>query len=247
MPGPRPTRTHAWWQRAILVASMMLVNGLLGGCYIEPSASDLAAIRGGKETLVLIRLACGDPQHERPEFLAATGMNPGAISNAFKLGYVDEDGQPHEIHAVVVGETAWALSKASWSEGWFALAWPPGYRYLAFGMSRARVDFISIIPFQTPAKLPPEAPLWRIEVPAKTPVIYAGTFRALPCDSANSREKAQQQFAESPSTLRVEDERETAAAVLRRDAPTLPPPVTRLAILQTGPLLHGVPPSDQTQ
>ena len=43
----------------------------------------------------------------------------------------------------------------------------------------------------------------------------------------------------------VADEAETAVQTARRDLPSLPPPVTRLAVLHTGPILLDVPPPAQ--
>ena len=230
-----------------MLAAIMLLSGLFGACAPTPSADELAAVRGGKDALVLIRLACGDPQHEYPDFLyPASSLHrlDLQISHALSLGYLEADGRPRRIYAP---GTYRVVSKAAWSQGWFAVIWAPGYHYLTFGMRGGPVTEFGTAFEIYPSVLPAEAPLWRIEVPAGAPVIYAGTFRSAACSGdKGSPETLQHQFGQDP-TLRLEDEREGAAAVISRDLPTLPPPVTRLAVLQTGPLVHGLPPSDRQQ
>jgi hypothetical protein len=120
------------------------------------------------------------------------------------------------------------FSKEAQTEGWTVLIRPPGYYYLTF---------------RAPGTLRQSLPRWRVEVPPGTALVYVGTFHLtgttevpLCCGSERSLFTGIDQTA-----TQIEDESDAAAQRARRDLPSLPPPLTRLAVLHSGPTLLGVP------
>ncbi len=79
----------------------------------------------------------------------------------------------------------------------------------------------------------------RIELPPKVPLLYVGTFH-VDCPTYEFGRRVHVRSARAA----VEDETDAAAGVARREFPSLPLPVTRLAVRQSGPILLGVPPVD---
>jgi hypothetical protein len=218
----------------IVTTWILLLSCLLAGCSGAPSADDLAAIRGGNAAMVLIRLVCGDPHREGNQLLNSRGdlLN---INSGFGFRDFEEGGRLRHLSSV--DNPVRALSDSAWAEGWVAIIRSPGYHYLTFSITNT-----FIVQADTH-----QEPLYRIEVPARTPVIYAGTFHDTSCGGTSSGTKNLINFGRRPQALLIEDEREAAAAVVRRDVSVLPSPVTRLAVLQTGPILLGVPPTVSPQ
>jgi hypothetical protein len=138
------------------------------------------------------------------------------------------------------------LSQEASARGWFVLIKPPGYYYVHFvqlGLEIANNRQGLPPGGETKTLLGPRVwdplggqPALRIELPPKVPLSYVGTFH-IACPTYDSAEK----FLVRSTTAAVEDETEAAAALARREFPSLPQPVTRLARPQTGPILLGVP------
>jgi hypothetical protein len=184
---------------------------------------DLDQVRTGARALLLLRLI-GTDQHgtTRQPLIGSFSADP--IGTGW--GDFESGGKP----------LAWlprSPSDAAWAEGWVNMALAPGYYYLAILPARRTDAF-------TYAAMLDRAPRWRIEVPAGVPVIYAGTLAL-----------AERTEPGLLSTLwvgidydrsEVRDETAAATALAARDLPALPPPHTRLAVRQSGPIRLGVPP-----
>ena len=219
------------WQRNAVAASMILLSGLLGGC--GGTAIPLPDINSGKKTLVLLRLACGEAPNEYPGFLTS---DDGKRLDTMFLGFGSVDVEHGgETYVFIDMRT---LSRSAIGEGWIALIRPPGFLYLTFGFQLNPSAGGDILALLMPRwRLAPGEPYWRVEMPPGTPVVYAGTFRDVAC-GPTPQHNFQRDFGKPASVLRIEDEREAATTLIRRDLPTMPAPVTRLAI---GPIPRGVP------
>jgi hypothetical protein len=123
------------------------------------------------------------------------------------------------------------LSAEERHQGWLTLTLPAGYYYFAFG---ADIFFRTKTVFGNDARADymKAAPRWRIAVPPGAPVVYAGTFHLIEPDFGTLDQAA----------TKIEDETAMAIESSHRDLPSLPPPVTRLAVLHTGPILLDMPP-----
>lgn len=192
------------------------------------TSGETSAVRQGSETLVLLRFTARNGEGKPVDLfdLQTTGIRIG-------LGDFNSGGVPKTYDFKV-------LSGAGRAAGWIALVVPPGYYYLAVqrpfqGMSAEPGSFLDADSIFV------GLPRWRIEVPQGTPVLYAGSFRLSVRTWWNLL--GPDHFDINQGETRIEDERDAATAISRRDAPTLPPPVTRLAVLQTGPVLLGMPAS----
>jgi hypothetical protein len=138
------------------------------------------------------------------------------------------------------------LSKEATAQGWTALIKPPGYYYLHFvGITQGyTLNLAGYAPEREVRSLGPVSdplghkPTLRIELPPQAPIVYIGTIR-IDCPTP---EDVASVFVRS-ALASVADEHEAAVRLALREFPSLPPPVTRLAARQSGPILLGVPPS----
>jgi hypothetical protein len=210
----------------------MLLLLFLAGCYshlptpLLPdrlSPDELAAIDSGASVAVLLRLVAHDEMGNRLDPFKASYRSKTGSYLGLDIGDFDSGGKVPKMHDFHI------LSTEAWNEGWLTLILPPGYYYLVIG------------PYTFAGNYRPEdyytsLPRWRIEVPKGAAVIYAGTFLF-------------HHFTGSfwprgpldPAT-KIEDETDLALQAARRDLPSLPPPVTRITIRHTGPILLGIPP-----
>jgi hypothetical protein len=224
----------------------MLLLLFLAGCYSHLptpppdrlTPDELAAIDSGASAAVLLRLVAHDETgnsldpfgpdpfvFDKAGHRSKTGSYLGIDIGDFDSGgkvpkckcSVDDFEQLHDFHI---------LSTEAWNEGWLTLILPPGYYYLV-GPS-----FPNFYPRQDTS-----LPRWRIEVPKGAAVIYAGTFLL-----HRSTGSFWVRGGLDPAATKIEDETDLALQAARRDLPSLPPPVTRITIRHTGPILLGIPP-----
>jgi hypothetical protein len=186
----------------------------------------LAPVRRGEQAAVLLRFVVTDEEgKDIPPFAHALGDD----SLGLAMGDFDTGGLP--TRRVVPTRFA---STASQAEGTVILLLPPGYHYLVIQGAR-RTDALTY-----DARFA-RTPRWRIAVPPGVAVVYAGSFRL--------RAKAIHLLfgdtvigeVDQEATV-VQDEAAWARSAAARDLPTLPAPMTRLAVRHTGPVLLGLPP-----
>ena len=219
--------------RAVTAVLTMAFAGIvLMGCTGRAvSPGDLAAINRRSNALVLLRIV-GESDSGEPPAIMGTSM--GGEGVVIGIGDFDSGGAPKECHwfaPFALGYYCKSLSEEARARGWIALTLSPGYYYLAIKPPHKA---------GTPEPYPPFSglPRWRIEVPAETPVVYAGTFHL---HTVPNPTLFGGHFYIRQEATRIEDEQDEVLTVARRDLPSLPAPVTRLSELQTGPLLFGVP------
>jgi hypothetical protein len=197
----------------------------IAGCehnIIHPlSSEESAAIKSGDSAIVLLRLTIED--QNRDQWNPLDDLRDGFVYRRIAVGDFDSGGklQSHDIQI---------SSAEARNEGWLTLRLSPGYYYIG------RAIFAG-----AGYNDPEPAPRWRIEVPPGTPVIYAGTFHFWGRSGYvlfEGRRIVETNYA----ATKIDDETELAVQTARRDLPSLPPPVTRLAVLHSGPILLGVPP-----
>lgn len=200
----------------------------LGACAVVAPFDDpmLAPVRRGEKAAVLLRFVVIDEEGNIiPPFAHAVGDDSLGLS----MGDFDSGGVP--TRRIVAARFASATSQA---EGALILLLPPGYHYLAVQGARRGDAFTYEARFA-------RTPRWRIAVPPGVPVVYTGTFRL--------RAKAIHLLfgdivigeVDQEATV-VADEAVWARATAARDLPTLPAPLTRLAVRHAGPVLLGRPP-----
>jgi hypothetical protein len=216
-----------------------MLSLLLGHCASEAPVSrdELAAIHDGRSAVILLRLVGknqrGEPLKPLPEVQQ--------IDRRFENADLELGGVP--LHFKSGPLSYRILSEEGQMEGWVAFIRPPGYYYLAFRTPGA--------PRQPPPDERGEPPFlrWRVEVRPGTAVVYAGTLRLsgstfVPlsgwCRDRGCKNDDLFVWIDQ-TTAEVENESDAAAQMARRDLPTLPPPLTRLAVRQDGPLLLGIP------
>ncbi|WP_291298287.1 hypothetical protein [Elioraea sp.] len=124
-------------------------------------------------------------------------------------------------------------SEAARRDGALVLLLAPGYHYLAIQGARRTGALAYQAGFRA-------VPRWRIAIPERVPLIYAGTFQI----RANAIDLMFGDVvigAVDQAAMVVEDDTGWARMAAARDLPGLPPPVTRLAVRHAGPVLLGVP------
>lgn len=202
-------------------AGLLLLLALVG-CIEHPlRPEESAAIESRQSALVLLRFAGTDQNGDRLEPFTAWDGDFLRIA----IGDFDSGGVPQ-------GRKVRTLNPAARDEGWIALVLSPGYYYLVFGKNLGA---------NTPLHAD-SLPRWRIEVPPGAAVIYAGTFR-LKATTGYVLLVGRRILSFDQEATTIEDERETALETAGRDLPSLPPPVARLAVRHSGPILLGLPPA----
>ncbi len=137
---------------------------LLSGCsvYRLPSSSDYEKIRSGERAMVFVRIT-GDINDVPYEIFGSSlaDENIGLALGGFETG-----GEVRQILPVF-------LSAQTQKEGWIYVLLEPGLHYLAvLPPRRTNVKSYALM-FE-------DAPLWRLDIPAETKLVYAGTLH-LPC------------------------------------------------------------------
>lgn len=231
-------------------------------------SSVLTGAGAGNNSIILARVDCRTPLPPNSMGVSIyTGQLPGVFTVELVLGDAASSGLPKWVDS---RKDFIVLSSQPLTEGWIMMIKPPGYYYLYMTglVQGAGRNFSKVAPGgryrhdpigfdilidpqngiadsrMAPRELvmsiydlaEPRKPNFRIEVPPGKPLIYAGTFH-VDCPSPVAVFNADVESA----TAVVEDQSEAAAAVARREFPSLPPPVTRLAVQHSGPILLGVP------
>jgi hypothetical protein len=197
------------------------------------SPDELSGVRDGKVAAVLFHFVGTNPDGQPVKVFSeqyaiqylllslgdfATGGEPTTSLRPMPWTPETNPDLPRGLYKSMlnVRYTVRLLSKESLDQGWCVMFLPPGYYYLG-------LNFF------------PGDPEFRIEVPAGMAVVYAGTIHFAVTKSWPGPIDKQ--------ATRIEDESPLAKDVAARDLPLLPPPVTRLAVRNTGPRLLGVPPA----
>ena len=189
------------------------------------SSQDSTAIQRGDSEIVLLRFTVED-QNGNPWVhpFAASWANQGQYYSRLAVGGFDTGGKL-EARAIRIP------SEDAWDAGWIILVLPPGYYYFAMGPA--------IFNIPGPSE---SAPRWRIEVPPGAPVVYGGTFHLSGKVQAPTLFGPMSLAEINQAASRIDDESGLAAQIAHRDLPSLPAPITRLAVLHTGPILLDMPP-----
>ncbi len=219
---------------------VVLLLLLLAGCAgrLQPVSPDqLTMAQPGGNAIILAQFRCRAPPSPLwfPGLLTRESQIPDLGTVELVLGDGFSGGLPKWADS---RKDFHHLSSRALAEGWIALLKPPGYYYLYVvalaGPSVTMTTALGGLSKEPSFKI---NPVFRIEAPPGANVIYAGSFR-IDCPGWGD-------FYNGPTILflpaAIEDQHQAAADVARREMPSQPPPVTRLAERHHGPLLFGVP------
>jgi hypothetical protein len=215
MAGPAPRR-----------AAIAALLGLPACAVVAPvDDAELSAVRRGETAVVLLRFVATDQDgRDILPFAHLVGDDDLGLAR----GDFDSAGMPTRRIA-----PARFPSAAARADGAVILLLPPGYHYLAIQGARRTDAFTYEARFR-------ELPRWRIEVPARTPFIHAGTFRL--------RVRAIRLLfgdvvigAVEQDAIVVEEDAAWARMTAARDLPHLGPPLLRPAYRHHGPTQLGTP------
>ena len=205
----------------------------------------LASVQNGTTAVALARVDCARSVERGtmlvPDSWRVPPQLPSAETIEIELGDSDSGGAPRWSDS---RKDFHILSKDAAAQGWFVLIEPPGYYYLHFvGLwMGAGANLNGWATGKEPTYVSPVSdplagrPTLRIELPPKVSLLYVGTFH-VDCPTYEFGRRVPVRSTRAA----VEDETAAAMGVARRELPSLPPPVTRLAVQQSGPILLGVP------
>jgi hypothetical protein len=182
----------------------------LAGCSttIPINSHEIASVRDGRRSLVLLRITpgSGQPSDEYKHLYSDLAV-------VFASGDFTSGGVTKTLRIPR------SLSKASDSAGWTCLLLEPGDYYLAF---------------DAPERFHSDHPVtWHLAVPGNTPVLYVGTFQ---CPGKTKRDMFTTRYELDPTHATLSDESPTARSLLSATLPQLPAPETLLLQRQeTGP------------
>lgn len=187
--------------------------------------AELAAMRRGEMAAVILRfVVTGQDGEDIPPFAHLVGDDDLGLAR----GDFDSAGVPDR--RVVAARFP---SEAARADGALILLLPPGHHYLAIQGARRTDAFSYEARFRN-------LPRWRIEVPARTSLIHAGTFRLRARSIRLVFGDVVIGAIDQDATVVAEDA-EWARMLAARDLPGLGPPLVRLAVRHEGPVLLGVP------
>jgi hypothetical protein len=145
----------------VRILCLAAIAALPSGCSMPhlPSAKEIEMVRSGRRVLVLLRVVGdvnGQPYEAFKSYL--TDDNVGLALGGFETG-----GEPQQITSVFF------LSDKTRKDGWAYLVLEPGLYYLAVQPSRTTNANTYAAQFKS-------APLFRMDVPSATAIVYAGTL-----------------------------------------------------------------------
>jgi len=147
-------------RRILYLTTFIILVVLLFSCTttILPSAKDYELINSGKRSILIIRIIC-EVEGESYEVFrhAVSDDNIGLALGGFETG--------GELHRKIPAH----LSSQTRKDGWLYFVLEPGFHYLAIQPPR-RSDVWS---YENSFK---RAPLWRLDIPPQTRIVYAGTL-----------------------------------------------------------------------
>lgn len=136
----------------------------LSGCAVStglPTSKELAAIQGGDRAVVILRVDCTIENHKFYEPFSSFGLDDNI---SFGLGSFETGGKPDRLQQLRF------MSPESRRTGWTYFVLPHGTYYLAVYPPR----LTGVIDY---ARSLENVPSWRMDIPANTKFIYAGTLR----------------------------------------------------------------------
>lgn len=209
--------------KSLLFLLLLFAAVILGGCTITapPERSELSAIDAGEKTLLLFRVAVSvEGEAHEPFSGSLVDDNIGIALGTFETG-----GRVRRI------EPMRFFSEDSRAQGWTYLSVPPGTLYLAFLPPRRTDLFTYLAMFEN-------AQLWRIDVPERSKLVYAG---ALAVDGDGGFLLFGGQYLKNFKRMEVRDEREEALALADRHVSGLGPIETVLMQRHDGPIILTTP------
>ncbi len=210
--------------KPLLYLLLLFAAAILGGCTSTPAPpgkSELSAIDTGEMTLLLLRVAASIKGEAHEPFSAALADdNIGIGLGTFETGGQAKPSGPWRF-----------FSEDSRAQGWTYLSVPPGILYFAFLPPRRThiIDYIAM--FES-------APLWRIDVPEKSKLVYVGT---LAVDGESDFYLFGGKSLNHFKRMEIRDEREAAQALADRHVPGLGPIKTALMQRHDGPIILTTP------
>jgi hypothetical protein len=189
---------------------------------------ELKIIQDGRKVAVLFRFFEQGREH--------TPAGPAWVKRiSLSIGDYESFGVPTELmtenimYKYGAKYRARYLSADALANGWVILFLAPGYYYVA------------VHTIETDGGEPCGGPLWRLEIPSGAPVVYVGSFSLSGVESGGLGMRWLRLLY--PDATHIEDQSNIAVEVSRHEFPSLPPPVTRLAVSHSGTFLLGIPDS----
>jgi len=150
-------------RRFVPLAPYLILVTLLSSCATTslPSAKDYELIYSGKRSILLLRISCeidGMPYEVFRHFV-------GDDDIGFALGGFETGGE-------LLRKIPKFISSQTRKDGWLYFLLEPGYHYLAVQPPR----WGDVWSYENSFK---SAPLWRLDIPSQTGIVYAGTLHIL--------------------------------------------------------------------
>lgn len=210
--------------KPLLYLLLLFAAAILGGCTSTPAPpgkSELSAIDTGEMTLLLLRVAASiEGEAHEPFSGSLADDNIGIGLGTFETGGRAKPSGPWRF-----------FSEDSRAQGWTYLSVPHGTLYFAFLPPRRTNTFDYIDMFES-------APLWRIDVPEKSKLVYVGT---LAVDGESDFYLFGGKSLNHFKRMEIRDEREAAQALADRHVPGLGPIKTALMQRHDGPIILTTP------
>jgi hypothetical protein len=147
-------------RRLLYLTTFIILVILLFSCTttVLPSAKDYELINSGKLSVVVIRITCEAEGESYEVFRHFVGDdNIGLALGDFETG--------GKLHRKIPAH----LSSQTRKDGWLYFVLEPGFHYLAVQPPRRSDVWSYENSFNS-------APLWRLDIPPQTGIIYAGTL-----------------------------------------------------------------------
>lgn len=214
-----------------LMSGCLIISQIVGCASIElPTANERAAVGAGEMAIVLLRMNT-TVENQQPYEAFKHSITEDNIS--FGVGSFDTGGEPRRLALLRF------LSPESRKDGWTYFVLPHGVHYLAAYPPR-RTD---IWTYERNIK---NAPRWRLDIPPKVKLIYAGTLH-LSGKSTPLLVGDRIMTSIQTDNMRVTNEEEFARKLLKKEFPEFGEVQSVLLRLHEGPTILRSPLPSSTQ